>query len=105
MRVLAFHIHFYVVAVREYERGGGGLMVRLWLSGPEGVKVRNPIPLKVCCVWRLLHFKSILMVKHHPAGAYGSMERGLPAQLSSSSSDRGSRLRGSPQNIPRVASK
>ncbi|GBM68269.1 hypothetical protein AVEN_88841-1 [Araneus ventricosus] len=35
----------------------------------------------------------------------GSLERGVPAEVSSSSSDRGSKLRGPSQNSPRVASK
>ncbi|GBM76070.1 hypothetical protein AVEN_167490-1 [Araneus ventricosus] len=35
----------------------------------------------------------------------GNLERGVPAQVSSSSSDRGSKLRGPSQNSPRVASK
>ncbi|GBL73004.1 hypothetical protein AVEN_128173-1 [Araneus ventricosus] len=35
----------------------------------------------------------------------GSLKRGVPAQVSSSSSDRGSKLRGPSLNSPRVASK
>ncbi|GBM18533.1 hypothetical protein AVEN_252306-1 [Araneus ventricosus] len=35
----------------------------------------------------------------------GCLEKGVPAKMSSSSSDRDSKLRGSSQNIPRVASK
>ncbi|GBM18459.1 hypothetical protein AVEN_66819-1 [Araneus ventricosus] len=69
-------------------------------SGPEG---RNPIPLKIRRVWGLLHVKSYVVVKRPPVGVAWKFGEGVPAQVSSSSSDRGSKLRGPSQNSPRVA--
>ncbi|GBM06296.1 hypothetical protein AVEN_208981-1 [Araneus ventricosus] len=45
------------------------------------------------------------VVKRPPVGVAWKFEEGVPAQVSSSSSDRGSKLRGPSQNSPRVASK
>ncbi|GBO27163.1 hypothetical protein AVEN_16625-1 [Araneus ventricosus] len=67
-------------------------------SGPE---VRNPIPLKIRRVWGLLHAKSYVVARWCGAEVW----RGMPAQVSSSSSDRGAKLRGPSLNSPRVASK
>ncbi|GBN44074.1 hypothetical protein AVEN_220600-1, partial [Araneus ventricosus] len=53
----------------------------------------------------LLHVKSYAEVKRHPAGVVRKFGEGIPARMSSSLSDRGSKLRGPSQNIPRVASK
>ncbi|GBN24100.1 hypothetical protein AVEN_4056-1 [Araneus ventricosus] len=48
-------------------RGRGGLVVR---SQPRDRKVeaRNPIPLKIRCVWGPLHAKSYVVAKRPPAG-------------------------------------
>ncbi|GBL87373.1 hypothetical protein AVEN_118326-1 [Araneus ventricosus] len=83
-------------------RGRGGLVVRsrLW-----GRRVRDPIPLKILRVWDLLYAKSYVVAKRSPVGVVRKFGEGVPAQVSSSSSDRGSKLRGPSQNSPRVASK
>ncbi|GBN99745.1 hypothetical protein AVEN_45548-1 [Araneus ventricosus] len=69
------------------------------------LQVRNPIPLKIRRVWGLLRAKSYVAAKRPPVGVVRNFGEGVPAQVSSSSSDRGSKLRGSSQNSPRVASK
>ncbi|GBO02309.1 hypothetical protein AVEN_163733-1 [Araneus ventricosus] len=83
-------------------KGRGGLVARyrLW-----GRRVRNPIPLKIRLVWGLLHAKSYVVAKHHPAGVVWKFGERALAQVSSSSSGSGSKLRGPSQNSPRVASK
>ncbi|GBM75169.1 hypothetical protein AVEN_99567-1 [Araneus ventricosus] len=68
--------------------------------------VRDPIVLKIRRVLGLLHAKSYVGVKRPPAGVvqkFGGV--GSPVEVSFSLSDRGSKLRGQSQNIPRVASK
>ncbi|GBO00002.1 hypothetical protein AVEN_23008-1 [Araneus ventricosus] len=77
-------------------------MSRLW---GRLFQVRNPIPLKIRRVWGLLHAKSYVMAKRPPAGVAWKLREGMSAQVSSSSSGRGSKLRGPSQNNPRVASK
>ncbi|GBN61485.1 hypothetical protein AVEN_151852-1, partial [Araneus ventricosus] len=84
------------------EGGRGGLMVRPW---GRGFQARNPIPLKIRRVWGLLNAKSYVVVKRPPAGVAWKFGEGVPAQASSSSSGRGSKLRDPSQNSPRVASK
>ncbi|GBM85643.1 hypothetical protein AVEN_33358-1 [Araneus ventricosus] len=88
--------------VLKGEVGRGSLVVgsRLWCR-----RVRNPIPLKIRCVWGLLHAKSFIVAKRPPIGVAWKFGEGVPAQVSSSSSDCGSKLRGPSQNSPRVASK
>ncbi|GBM61719.1 hypothetical protein AVEN_120568-1 [Araneus ventricosus] len=79
-----------------------------WPSGKVGTggsQVRNPIPLKIRRVWGLLHAKSYVVAKRPPVGVARKFGEGVPAQVSSSSSDRGSKLRGPSLNIHRVASK
>ncbi|GBN18520.1 hypothetical protein AVEN_163572-1 [Araneus ventricosus] len=49
--------------------------------------------------------KSNVVAKRPPVGVTGKFGEGVPAQVSFSSSDRGSKLRGPSQNSPRVASK
>ncbi|GBM02193.1 hypothetical protein AVEN_190610-1 [Araneus ventricosus] len=66
-------------------------------SRPDSLKIRR--------VWGLLHAKSSVVVKRPPVGVAWKFGEGVPAQVSSSSSDRGSKLRGPSQNSPRVASK
>nr|GBM71797.1 hypothetical protein AVEN_84168-1 [Araneus ventricosus] len=56
-------------------------------------------------VWGLLHAKSYVVAKRPPAGVAWKLGEGVSAQASSSSSDRGSKLRGPSQTSPRVASK
>ncbi|GBL98299.1 hypothetical protein AVEN_174093-1 [Araneus ventricosus] len=70
-------------------------------SAAGGFQVRHPIPLKVrrTC---LLHAKSYVGDKRPPAGVVRKFEGREADQASSSSSDRGSKLRGAPLNIPRV---
>ncbi|GBO37929.1 hypothetical protein AVEN_105635-1 [Araneus ventricosus] len=70
-------------------------------SGPE---VRNPIPQKIRRVWGLLLDKSYVVAKPPPVGMARKFGEGVPAQVSSSSCDRGSKLRGPSLNSPRVAS-
>ncbi|GBN32414.1 hypothetical protein AVEN_169509-1 [Araneus ventricosus] len=82
--------------------GRGGLVVR---CRPWSQRVRNSIPLKIRCVLGLLHVKSYVGIKRPSAGVVWKFGEGIPAQVSSSSSDRSSKLRGSSQNSPRVASK
>ncbi|GBM18802.1 hypothetical protein AVEN_166549-1 [Araneus ventricosus] len=84
--------------------GRGGLVVR---SRPRDRRsqVRNPIPLKIRRVWGLLHAKSYVVAKRPPIDVARKFGEGVPAQVSSSSSDRGLKLRGPPLNSPRVASK
>ncbi|GBN21589.1 hypothetical protein AVEN_112388-1 [Araneus ventricosus] len=70
-----------------------------------GFQVRNTIPLKIRHVWDLLHVKSYVVAKRPPVGVEWELGEGVPAQVLSSSSDRGSKLRGPSQISPRVASK
>ncbi|GBN82277.1 hypothetical protein AVEN_55476-1 [Araneus ventricosus] len=69
------------------------------------VTVRNPNPLKIRRVWGLSHAKSYVVAKRPPVGVVWKLGEGVPAQASSSPSDRGSKLRGPSLNSPRVASK
>ncbi|GBM80282.1 hypothetical protein AVEN_114741-1 [Araneus ventricosus] len=75
------------------------------VSEPGKSQVRNPIPLKIRRVSGLLQAKSYLGVKRPPSGVVRKLVEGVPAQVSSSSSDRGSKLRGPSQNSSRAASK
>ncbi|GBM22521.1 hypothetical protein AVEN_160058-1 [Araneus ventricosus] len=73
--------------------------------GAGGFQVRNSIPLDISCVWGPLHAKSYVVAKRPPVGEAWNVGEGLPAQASSSSSDRGSKSRAPSQNSLRVASK
>ncbi|GBM41856.1 hypothetical protein AVEN_8528-1 [Araneus ventricosus] len=73
--------------------------------GPGVFQVRNPIPLKIRSVWGLLHAKSYVAASRSPVGVTWKLGEGLPAQVSSSSSDRGLKLQDPSQNSLRVASK
>ncbi|GBM37215.1 hypothetical protein AVEN_14981-1 [Araneus ventricosus] len=53
----------------------------------------------------LLHAKSYAVAKRPPVGVAWKLGEVVPAQVSSSLSDRGSKLRGPSRNSPRVASK
>ncbi|GBL91110.1 hypothetical protein AVEN_184475-1 [Araneus ventricosus] len=83
----------------------------LWPSGKasalrqKGFQVRNPIPLKIRRVLGELHLKSYVMAKRPPAGVMRKFGEGVPAQVPSSLSYLGSKLRGSFRNSPLLASK
>ncbi|GBO12941.1 hypothetical protein AVEN_63926-1 [Araneus ventricosus] len=49
-------------------------------SGPEGRRFENPIPLKICRVWGLLHTKSYAVAKRPPIGVAQKYQHwpGLP---------------------------
>ncbi|GBM06633.1 hypothetical protein AVEN_190857-1 [Araneus ventricosus] len=82
-------------------------MVR-WPSGLDlgtgGSQVRDKTPLKIHPVWGLRHAKSYAVVKRPPVGVAWNFGERMPAQVSSSSSDRGLKLQGPSLNSPRVAS-
>ncbi|GBM73501.1 hypothetical protein AVEN_74764-1 [Araneus ventricosus] len=59
-----------------------------------GFQVRNPFLLKIRRVWGLLQAKSYVGAKRPPVGVAWKFGEGVPAQVSSSSSDRCSKLRG-----------
>ncbi|GBM40914.1 hypothetical protein AVEN_234048-1 [Araneus ventricosus] len=75
------------------------------LLGPRWPTGKVPIPLKIRREWGPLHAKSYVVAKRPPVGVTRKFGEGVPAQASSSSSDRGSKLRGPSLNSPRVASK
>ncbi|GBN94757.1 hypothetical protein AVEN_92672-1 [Araneus ventricosus] len=81
-------------------RGRGGLD-----PGIRGSQVRNPIPPKFHRALGLLHAKSYAATKRPPVGVARKLEEGAPSQVSSSSSDRRSKLLGPSLNSPRVTSK
>ncbi|GBM59746.1 hypothetical protein AVEN_110019-1 [Araneus ventricosus] len=91
-----------VISLKHHIRSRGGLVAR---SRPRDQRVRNPIPLKIRRVWSLLHAKSYVVVKRPPVGVAGSLKRGVPAEVSSSSPDPGSKLRVPSLNSPHVTSK
>ncbi|GBL85830.1 hypothetical protein AVEN_63163-1 [Araneus ventricosus] len=72
---------------------------RISALGPEGSR------LETRRVWGLLQDKSYVVAKRPPAGVAWKFGERVPAQASSSSSDRGSKLRGPSQNSPCVAFK
>ncbi|GBO22969.1 hypothetical protein AVEN_79269-1 [Araneus ventricosus] len=55
--------------------------------------------------WDLLHAKSYVKAKRPPTGVVRKFGEEESAQVSSTVYDRGSELRGLPQNCPRVSSK
>ncbi|GBO39257.1 hypothetical protein AVEN_105909-1 [Araneus ventricosus] len=87
-------------------RGRGGLVVGPKPSGfgPESSKFETLFHCR-SAAWDLLHSKSCLVAKRPPVCVAWKFGEGVPAQVSFSSSDRGSKLRGLSQNSPRVASK
>ncbi|GBL91499.1 hypothetical protein AVEN_136968-1 [Araneus ventricosus] len=87
--------HFLVCLLQPL--GRSGLVVR---CRPRSRKVtaRNPIPLEIRRVLGLLRAKLY-------AGMVRKLGEGVLAQALSSSSERGSKLRGPSHNTPRVASK
>ncbi|GBN94213.1 hypothetical protein AVEN_116142-1 [Araneus ventricosus] len=84
-------------------RGCYGLVVRsrLWDRRVPGSKLDSTEDHRH--VWGLLHIKSCVVAKRPPVGLVWKLGEGVSAQVSSS--DRISKLRGPPQNRPRVASK
>ncbi|GBM53665.1 hypothetical protein AVEN_51506-1 [Araneus ventricosus] len=72
--------------------GRSGLAVRSRLRA-GGFKVRNPIPLKIRRVLGLLHAKSYVRGQTSFVGVVRKFGEGVSAQVLSSSSDRGSKLR------------
>ncbi|GBM09026.1 hypothetical protein AVEN_229057-1 [Araneus ventricosus] len=85
--------------------GHGGLVVRCRLrcwrvpgSKPDSTEDPSCIGPVACSI--ICRRSNVL-----PLVWCGSLERGLPVQVSSSSSDRDSKLRGQSQNSPRFASK
>ncbi|GBL80835.1 hypothetical protein AVEN_26261-1 [Araneus ventricosus] len=82
--------------------GHGGLVVRF---RPSNRTVQGSKPDSTeyqSCIGPVAR-QSYEGVKRPPTGVVRSLERGVPAQASSSLSDRGSKLRGPSQNSPRVA--
>ncbi|GBM79036.1 hypothetical protein AVEN_264881-1 [Araneus ventricosus] len=71
--------------------------------GAGGSQVRNPIPLKILGVWLLLHIKSYVMGKRPPAGMVRKFGEDVSAEVTSFSTDRGSKFRGPSLNYPLVA--
>ncbi|GBN06138.1 hypothetical protein AVEN_19595-1 [Araneus ventricosus] len=69
---------------------------KIWSSEPEGWRhdsTEDPLCMCACCT------------SNHPVGVVRKLEMGVPAQVSSSSSDHGSELQGPSQKSPRVASR
>ncbi|GBM92980.1 hypothetical protein AVEN_190073-1 [Araneus ventricosus] len=56
-----------------------------------GSQAPNPIPPKIRHAWGLLHAKSYVVAKRPPVGVAWKFGEGVPAQVSSLSSDRGSK--------------
>ncbi|GBM87871.1 hypothetical protein AVEN_182890-1 [Araneus ventricosus] len=83
--------------------GRVGIVVRSRLRA-LGLQVRDPISLKIRRVLGLLHVKSYVG-RPNVLLLVWKFGEGVPAQVSSSSSDRSSKLQSSSQNSPRVASK
>ncbi|GBL78722.1 hypothetical protein AVEN_79155-1 [Araneus ventricosus] len=93
-------MRFFKVFFLFFIGGRGGLVVR---SRPLDRRVAGSKPDSTA--WGLLHANSHAMAKRPPAGVAWKLGEGAPAQASSSSSDRGSKLRDPSQNSNRVASK
>ncbi|GBM34457.1 hypothetical protein AVEN_106702-1 [Araneus ventricosus] len=74
----------------NFREGRGGLVVRSQLWGRR-VPGSNPITLKIRRVRGLLHTKSYIVAKRPPFGGVRKFGEGVPAQVSSSPSDRGSK--------------
>ncbi|GBM37110.1 hypothetical protein AVEN_103213-1 [Araneus ventricosus] len=80
-----------------------------WPSGKvpaselEGFRFGTLVHCKYVVYWAGCTLNHTYGVKCPPAGVMRKFGEGMPAQVSSSSSDRGSKLRGPAQNSPRVA--
>ncbi|GBL93899.1 hypothetical protein AVEN_153655-1 [Araneus ventricosus] len=74
---------------------------KVLVSGPEGFRPQTRLHRRSA-----VPVASDVVTKYPPAGVVvRKFGEGVPAQVPSSSSDRGSKLRGPDQNSPRVASK
>ncbi|GBN16284.1 hypothetical protein AVEN_86382-1 [Araneus ventricosus] len=76
---------------------------RRWHSGKGlgfagGLRARNPIPLKIRRVWGLMQDKSYVVAKRPPVSVAWKFVDRSASSVSSSASDRGSKLR-SPSKI------
>ncbi|GBM98997.1 hypothetical protein AVEN_133369-1 [Araneus ventricosus] len=79
--------------------------VKVSSSGSEGHSYSKPDSTEDLPYMSLLRVKSYVGTKHSPAGVVLKFGEGVPAQVSSSSSDSDSKLQGPSQNSPRIASK
>ncbi|GBM00983.1 hypothetical protein AVEN_55499-1 [Araneus ventricosus] len=88
----------------RYSGGRGGLVVR---PRPRDRRAAGPKPdsTEDQRAWGPLHAKSYAVAKRPPVSVAWKLGEGVPAQVSSSSSDSGSKLLGPSLNSPRVASK
>ncbi|GBL95307.1 hypothetical protein AVEN_166478-1, partial [Araneus ventricosus] len=91
--------------VPSHYRGPGWPSGKVSTSGPEGRRFetrfhRRSTVYGARCTLNHTQWKNVL-----PFGVARKLGEGVPAQASSSSSDRGSKLRGPSLNSPRVASK
>ncbi|GBM73271.1 hypothetical protein AVEN_121307-1 [Araneus ventricosus] len=75
--------------------GRSDLVVRSQARGRR-LQARIPIP-PILRVWGLLHAKSHIVTKRPPVDVVRKFGDGVPAQVSSTSSDRDSKFRGRPQ--------
>ncbi|GBM93288.1 hypothetical protein AVEN_148510-1 [Araneus ventricosus] len=73
------------------QSGGASVMGTRWPSGnvSGGLQARNPIPPKIRRTYSLMHVKSYVGSQTSPAGVMRKFGKGVPAQASSPSSDRG----------------
>ncbi|GBL96939.1 hypothetical protein AVEN_182519-1 [Araneus ventricosus] len=87
---------------RKVGRGGIVVRSRLWglkIPGSKLDSTEDPPCMD------LLHAKSYVVAKRPPVGVARKFGEGMPAQVSSSSTDRASKSLGPSHNSPRVASK
>ncbi|GBN21758.1 hypothetical protein AVEN_223520-1 [Araneus ventricosus] len=91
-----------LLRIRGSSLGRGDLVVWSRL-GAGRFQVRNLISLKIRLVWSPLHVNSYVVAKRLLVGVGRMFGEWVPAQVSSSSSDRGSKLRCPSQNSPSVA--
>ncbi|GBM63580.1 hypothetical protein AVEN_173079-1 [Araneus ventricosus] len=99
--IIILSIDLHLLMYPREGRGGLEVRPRLRAGGPQ---VRNPFPPKIRRVWGPLHAKSYVVAKRPSAGVAWKFGERAPVQVSSSSSDRGSKIRGPNQNSPRVVS-
>ncbi|GBN72203.1 hypothetical protein AVEN_148277-1 [Araneus ventricosus] len=74
-------------------------------SGPKGRRLDTRFHRRSAVYGACCHAKSYAVAKRSPVGVARKFGEGVPAQVSTSSSDRSSELRGPSLNSPRVASK
>ncbi|GBN91544.1 hypothetical protein AVEN_161668-1, partial [Araneus ventricosus] len=83
----------------------GDLVVRFRLSGRRVLGSKADSNEDPPCMWAYCTLNYTKGAKRPPSGVVRNLDEEAPAQASSWSSDHGSKLRGSTQNSPRVASK